>query len=132
VNENDWLAMRGFVDIVLGGFLISRFIGHSSELPDRRARLALFMLLSLLLAIFERLGVWSWREITTAAKMLPIVWPLVAIALYFIYKSFKLSYKLERAQFEIDWRREYQEELMQQLERAGHPLPAPRQIEKEN
>jgi hypothetical protein len=131
VNENDWLAMRGFVDIVLGGLILSRFIGHSSQLPDRRARFALFMLLSLLLAIFERLGVWNWREITAAARMLPIVWPLVAVALYFIYRSYRLSRHLDRAYFEIDWRKEYQEELMQQLEKAGHPLPSPRQLEKD-
>jgi hypothetical protein len=123
VNENEWLAMRGFVDIVFGSLLVGRFLWHSSQLPGRRARLAQLMALSVVLLLLEKLGVWSWREIGAAARMVPIVWPLVAIALYFVYRTFRMWHRLQRAQFEIDWRREYQEVLMQQLEQSGRPAP---------
>ena len=115
MSEQEWLAMRGFVDIVLGALLVGRLLWHSTQLPSLRARMALFTVVSLFLAVLELLGVWSLREVGAAAKMLPIVWPIIAIAVYLTLKSIKMWRELQRAQFEIDWRRD----LMQQLEQAG-------------
>jgi hypothetical protein len=119
MSEQEWLAMRGFVDIALCALLLSRLLWHSTQLPSLQARLAMFTVVSLFLALLELLGVWNWREIVAAARMLPIVWPIIALALYLTFKSIKMWRDLQRAQFEIDWRREYQESLLQQLEQGG-------------
>jgi hypothetical protein len=125
VNEQEWLAMRGFVDIVFGALLVSRFLYHSAQLQSLRARLAQLTVLSLLLAILELIGVWSWREIVAATKVLPVVWPVFAVSLYLTYRTFRLWRNLQKAKFEIDWRREYQEVLMKQLEQSGRSAPDP-------
>ena len=116
MSEQEWLAMRGFVDIVLGAVLVGRLLWHSTQLPSLSARLALFTVVSLFLALLELLGVWSLREVAAAARMLPIVWPIIAITIYLTVKSIRMWRELQRAQFEIDWRRD----LMQQLEQENH------------
>src|SRR5262245_20277202 len=90
MSEQEWLAMRGFVDIVLGAVLVGRLLWHSTQLPSLSARLALFTVVTLFLALLELLGVWSFREVAAAARMLPIVWPIIAITIYLTVKSIKM------------------------------------------
>src|SRR5262245_43495695 len=101
--------MRGLLDIVLGGWLISRFVWHTTELPGWRARWAQLTIISLLLALLEWLGVWSWTELLAACRLIPVIWPLLLLLGFFIYRTLRLTRTVARAEFEIDWRREYQE-----------------------
>ena len=125
MNEQEWSAMRGFVDIALGALIIGRTLHHSSQTAGFRARLAQLTVMTLLLAVLEMLGLWSLREIQAALKMLPVVWPLVVVILFLAYWALKYRSRIRRMQFEIDWRKEYQEVLMEQLERGGGSVPAP-------
>ena len=117
------LAMRGLIDIVLGGWLINRFFWHTTQMPASRARWVQLTIISLLLFLLKWLGVWSWQEIGAAINLTPVIWPIVFLLLYLLYRNYKLSTSLEKAEFEIDWRREYQEVLMEELEQKGRPIP---------
>lgn len=129
MSETELLAMKGYLNILLGIWLMRRFLAHSSEFGFK-LRFAQITVISFLLLILQFLGVWSWREIVAAFKFAPIIWPLILMILYLAYKNYLLSQSAERAEFEIDWRREYQEVLIQELEGKGKEVPLP--PEKEN
>jgi len=126
VSETELLAMKGYIDIVLGSWLMRRFLAHSSEFGFK-LRFAKITIVSFLLLILEWLGVWHWREVLAAFKLLPTIWPVILVLLYLAYQNYFLSQNVERAEFEIDWRREYQEVLIQELESKGKEVPLPPQ-----
>ncbi|MBI4854112.1 MAG: hypothetical protein HY819_20135 [Acidobacteria bacterium] len=124
MSETELLVMKGYLDIVLGSWLMRRFLAYSSEFGFK-LRFAQVTIISFLLLILQLLGVWHWNEVVTAFKFLPVVWPLLLVILYLAYQNYLLSQTTERAEFEIDWRREYQEVLIQELEGRGKEIPPP-------
>jgi hypothetical protein len=124
LGETELLAMKGYLDIILGVWLMRRFLAHSSEFGFK-LRFAQITIISFLLLILEWLGVWHWREVVAAFKLLPTIWPVIIVLLYLAYQNYFLSQHIEKAEFEIDWRREYQEVLIQELEIKGKEVPLP-------
>jgi hypothetical protein len=124
VTELEMLAMKGYLDIVLGVWLMRRFLAHSSDFGFK-LRFAQTTIISFLLLILQFLGVWHWNEIVAAFKFLPVIWPIILVLLYLAYKNRLLSQIAEKTEFEIDWRREYQEVLMEELEGKGKKIPPP-------
>jgi hypothetical protein len=132
VTENNWLAMRGLLDIVLAIWLFGRFLWHTSDIPGWRARWAQLTIISILLLVLQWLGVWNWQEVSAAVRLLPVIWPLLVVFGYFAFKAYRLSQRIQQIEFEIDWRREYQEVLMEQLEQNGQTAPPPPQKETQS
>ena len=124
MSETELLAMRGYLDILLGIWLMRRFLAHSSEVGFK-LRFAQITIVSFLLLILQFLGVWRWQEVIAAFKLLPTIWPVILVLLYLGYQNYVLSQTMEQAEFEIDWRREYQEVLIQELEGKGKEVPLP-------
>lgn len=130
MNENEWLAMRGLVDILCAILIFTRFFWYSAQLQNARARFVQLSLLTILIIALQWLGVWSWREIAAALKLLPVYWPLLAIIIYLAVRSARLNRRLERAEFENDWRRAYQEVLIEELQQQGSTAPPPPSAEQ--
>lgn len=124
MTEVELLAMRGWLDLLLCFWLIKRFVIYSTEV-SMRLRWTQITVISFLLFVLQLLGVWHWAEVMTAIKMVPIIWPIVLFLLYLGYQNHLLSKTLEKAEFEVDWRREYQEALIQELEGQGKQVPPP-------
>jgi hypothetical protein len=124
VTETELLAMRGWLDLLFGFWLIKRFVIYSLEFSIR-LRLTQFLVISFLLFVLQILGVWHWAEVIAAFKIIPVIWPILLFLLYLGYQNRLLTQNLEKAEFEVDWRREYQEVLIQELEGKGQQVPSP-------
>ncbi len=122
MNQSEWLAMRGFLDVVLLGLLVARFASNGLTGSRRLLFLQLF-LLSIVLTVLQLLGLWSWEELRAAAGLVPVVWPLLVVIGYLAYSRQRLAEKYQKINFELDWRREYQETIEEELERRGWKLP---------
>lgn len=122
MTESELLAMRGFLDIILGSWLIRRFWDQSTT-TSSSAKWVQLIIISLIMLLLQVLGVWSWREILAVLKSLPIIWPLVALLFYLLYRNYQLNTQIAQAEFEIDWRKEYQEVLLETLEKQGATIP---------
>ncbi|MBL8196617.1 MAG: hypothetical protein JNM06_22685, partial [Blastocatellia bacterium] len=96
-----------------------------------RQRFAQITIVSLLLLLLQWLGLWSWQEVLAALKTMLVIWPVLLVLLYLIYQNYLLQNIVEKAEFEVDWRKEYQEVLLQELEAQGKEIPpAPVTAEK--
>lgn len=122
MNQSEWLAMRGFLDVVLLGLLVARFASNGVTGSRKLLFLQLF-LLSIVLTVLQLLGLWSWEELRAAARLVPVVWPLLVVIGYLAYSRQRLAEKYQKISFELAWRREYQEVIEEELERRGWKLP---------
>lgn len=122
MNQSELLAMRGFLDVVLLGLLVARFASNGVTGSRKLLFLQLF-LLSIVLTVLQLLGLWSWEELRAAARLVPVVWPLLVVICYLAYSRQRLAEKYQKISFELAWRREYQEVIEEELERRGWKLP---------
>jgi hypothetical protein len=124
MEQQSWLAMRGFVDIVLGYGLLSR-LWFQTDLGGvgQRARVVQIVVATLLLLILQGLGVWSWAEIRAAGQLLPVIWPVILLLLYGGYRIRRLQHQIAALEFEIDWRRDYQNFIHENYPTLPPPLP---------
>jgi len=130
VSEIEIIAMRGWIDIFLVAWLLKRFLVYAPDI-NLRQRFAQITIVSLLLLLLQWLGLWSWQEVLAALKTMLVIWPVLLVLLYLIYQNYLLQNIVEKAEFEVDWRKEYQEVLLQELEAQGKEIPpAPVTAEK--
>lgn len=130
MSEIEIIAMRGWIDIFLVAWLLKRFLVYAPDI-NLRQRFAQITIVSLLLLLLQWLGLWSWQEVLAALKTMLVIWPVLLVLLYLIYQNYLLQSSLEKAEFEVDWRKEYQEVLLQELETQGKEIPpAPVTAEK--
>lgn len=130
MSEIEIIAMRGWIDIFLVAWLLKRFLVYAPDI-NLRQRFAQITIVSLLLLLLQWLGLWSWQEVLAALKTMLVIWPVLLVLLYLIYQNYLLQNIVEKAEFEVDWRKEYQEVLLQELEAQGKEIPpAPVSSEK--
>ncbi|MBK7993888.1 MAG: hypothetical protein IPK14_10855 [Blastocatellia bacterium] len=130
MSEIEIIAMRGWIDIFLVAWLLKRFLVYAPDI-NLRQRFAQITIVSLLLLLLQWLGLWSWQEVLAALKTMLVIWPVLLVLLYLIYQNYLLQNIVEKAEFEVDWRKEYQEVLLQELEAQGKEIPpAPVTAEK--
>jgi len=122
VSEIEIMAMRGWLDIFLVVWLLKRFLVYAPDI-NLRQRFAQITIVSLLLVVLQWLGVWNWKEVLAALKTMLVIWPVLLVLLYLIYQNYLLQNIVEKAEFEVDWRKEYQEVLLQELEAQGKEIP---------
>lgn len=122
MNHSEWLAMRGFLDVVLLGLLVSRF-ASSAVAGSRRLLFLQLFLLSLIITVLQLLGLWSWAELRAAASLLPVVWPLLLVIGYLFYSRERVAREYQKIAFELAWRKEHQEVIEEELEKRGWKLP---------
>lgn len=122
VSEIEIMAMRGWLDIFLVAWLLKRFLVYAPDI-NLRQRFAQITIVSLLLVVLQWLGVWNWKEVLAALKTMLVIWPVLFVLLYLIYQNYLLQNIVEKAEFEVDWRKEYQEVLIQELEAQGKEIP---------
>lgn len=122
MSEIEIMAMRGWLDIFLVVWLLKRFLVYAPDI-NLRQRFAQITIVSLLLVVLQWLGVWNWKEVLAALKTMLVIWPVLLVLLYLIYQNYLLQNIVEKAEFEVDWRKEYQEVLLQELEAQGKEIP---------
>lgn len=122
MNQSEWLAMRGFLDVVFLWLLVARF-ASGAVVGSRRMLFLQLFLLSLIITALQLLGLWSWAELRAAASLLPVVWPLLLVIGYLIYTRERLAREHRKTEFELAWRKEYLEVIEEELEKRGWKLP---------
>lgn len=125
MEQSALLALRGLLDIILGCWLAVRFSQVATSMPTLRTRLVQMTLFILVVIFLEWIGIWHRYEVVAAFSLLPIIWPLLLIMGWLAYRAYRLRQKVAKLEFEVDWRREYQDVIMEELEKDGKVVTPP-------
>lgn len=119
------MAMRGIIDVLLCLVLFYRFQHSFSQFQSRVTQIVYLFIFSIVLFLLELLGLWHLEDVKVALQMMVVFWPLVILAIYLKYKNNRLQKQIGKMQFEIDWRKEYQEVVMEELDKMGYKVSTP-------